>query len=63
MIAVKELIKLLEECPQDLPVRLCIEYDRRRELGWEGWLDAVETNNTGDSGYEISGEIRLRGEQ
>ena len=30
---------------------------------WEGWLDAVETNNTGDSGYEIGGEIRLRGEQ
>ena len=63
MIAVRELIKLLKECPQDLPVRLCIEDDRSSHLGWEGWLSIIETHNTGDSGYEVYGEVILKGEE
>ena len=47
MIA-KELIKLLKDCPQNLPII------------FEGkWIEGVEVSKTGESGYEICGEIRL----
>ena len=45
---VKELINLLEQCPEDLPI-IC--NDR--------WIEGIEVSKTGESGYEICGEIRL----
>ena len=48
---VKELISLLENCPQDLPVKLIVGGC------WSGWIHTVEIHNTGDSGNEIGGEI------
>ena len=54
---VKELISLLENCPQDLPVKLIVGGC------WSGWIHTVEIHNTGDSGYEIGGEIILTGEE
>ena len=47
MIA-KELIKLLKDCPQDLPI-----------IFEDKWIEGVEVSKTGESGYEICGEIRL----
>ena len=45
---VKELINLLEQCPEDLPI-IC--NDR--------WIEGIEVSKTGESGYENCGEIRL----
>jgi hypothetical protein len=45
---VKELIKQLEKCPQDLPI-ICDDK----------WIYKIEVSETGESGYECCGEIRL----
>ena len=45
---VKELIILLKQCPKDLPI-ICNDL----------WVQGIEYSETGDSGYEISGEIRI----
>jgi hypothetical protein len=58
----KELIAILEKLPQDLPIRLVsVSEDGQNEENI--WLSEVELSNTGDSGYEVSGEIRLIGNE
>ena len=45
---VEELIKLLKNCTQDLPVSF-----EGRDIVY------IEISETGESGYEVCGEIRL----
>ncbi len=52
---VKELIQELKKLPQDLPIRT----DNRYPEGENEWIDGVECSRTGESGYEIEGEVRL----
>ena len=52
---VKELIRELKKLPQNLPVRT----DNRYPNGENEWIENVEYSNTGQSGYEIEGEVRL----
>ena len=52
---VKELIQELKKLPQDLPVRIESQYPD----GENQWLESVECSETGQSGYEIEGEVRL----
>jgi hypothetical protein len=56
----KELIAILEKLPQDLPIRLVSKDGQDEE---NIWLNGIELSNTGDSGYECSGEIRLIGNE
>ena len=49
---VKELIKQLENLPQDLPIRVVIKDENE-------WLYELECSETGESGYEECGEVRL----
>ena len=54
---VKELIQKLEKCPQDLPVLIAID-------DLNGGIDnyftySLEVSETGESGYEIGGEVRI----
>ena len=51
-MSAKELIKLLKEYPQDLPI-----------IFENKWIEGVEFSRTGESGYEVCGEIRLIGEK
>ena len=46
-MSAKELIKLLKDCPQDLPI-----------IFEDKWIEGIEVSKTGESGYEICGEIR-----
>jgi len=52
---VKELIQELKKLPQDLPVRTDNQYPN----GENEWIESVEYSETGQSGYEIEGEVRL----
>jgi len=52
---VSELIKQLENLPQDLPLRIVDENNDEENL----WVYGVEFSNTGESGYENYGEVRL----
>ena len=52
---VKELIEKLKKLPQDLPVRTDNQYRSENNQ----WVDGVEYSETGQSGYEIEGEVRL----
>ena len=60
---IKQLVKyLLTIEDQNLPVRVCLdtkEYDKDANY----WLHNIEVNNTGSGGYEVSGEIRLIGNE
>ena len=47
-MSAKELIELLKDCPQDLPI-----------IFEDKWIEGVEVSKTGESGYEVCGEIRL----
>jgi hypothetical protein len=47
-MSAKELIKLLKDCPQDLPI-----------IFKDKWIEGIEVSKTGESGYEVCGEIRL----
>jgi len=51
----KELIEELKKLPQDLPIRT---YNKYTEEGNE-WIDGIEHSETGSSGYELEGEVRL----
>ncbi len=53
---VKELIEKLKELPQDLPIRV-EPIDENVEDN--AWVVMVECSETGQSGYEVSGEVRL----
>jgi hypothetical protein len=52
---VKELIQELKKLPQDLPIRT----DNRYPEGENEWIVDIECSRTGESGYEIEGEVRL----
>ena len=52
---VKELINKLKELPEDLPIRT----DNRYPDGENEWIIDLECSETGQSGYEIEGEVRL----
>lgn len=54
-MSVAELIKHLEKLPQDLPLRVVDESNDEENL----WVYGINFSNTGDQGYEISGEVRL----
>tara|TARA_R100001463_G_scaffold3835_2_gene15212 strand:+ start:1052 stop:1225 length:174 start_codon:yes stop_codon:yes gene_type:complete len=51
---VKQLIKQLENLPQDLPIRVVMKDKDENE-----WLYELEYSETGESGYEECGEVRL----
>jgi hypothetical protein len=54
---VKELIEKLKELPQDLPIRA---YNRYEDLNRANeWVVEIEHSDTGESGYEYCGEVRL----
>ena len=52
---VEDLIKELLKLPQDLPVRTDNEYPN----GENEWIEGLEYSETGQSGYEIEGEVIL----
>ena len=54
---VKELISKLKECPQDLPVLMVVDDLNGGEDNH--FVAIVEVSETGQSGYEIGGEVRL----
>ena len=51
----------------DLPIRVIegTDYNEDGDAKPNYWLDnhSIEVNNTGQSGYEMSGEVRLIGHQ
>jgi len=53
---VAELIERLKKIPQDLPIRTakCGGDDDENN-----WVVSIEHNDTGQSGYECCGEVRL----
>ena len=60
---IKNLVKyLLTIEDQKLPVRICINTEKY-DTDANYWLNDIEVNNTGTGGYEVSGEIRLIGEE
>ena len=66
----EQLQSLVDNDPKilDLPIRV-IEGNDYEENGIDAkpnyWLDndSIEVNNTGQSGYEMSGEVRLIGSE
>ena len=54
---VKELIKALKQCPEDLPILIAID-DQNGEID-NYFVHSVEISEKGESGYEIGGEVRL----
>ena len=59
---VEKLIKKLQLIKdKSLPVN--IETQTWHEEDRNFWLSKVEVNNTGSSGYEMTGEVRLIGEE
>tara|TARA_R100000951_G_C2490240_1_gene134240 strand:- start:320 stop:493 length:174 start_codon:yes stop_codon:yes gene_type:complete len=51
---VKELINELNKVPKDLPIRADNLYSGDNE-----WVVDLEYSTKGESGYELSGEVRL----
>lgn len=58
----KDLIKLLEKMPQDLPVRILIDHEDHDD-DENYWVNKVEVSKKGSSGYELEGEIRILGSE
>mgnify|MGYP003624475250 CR=1 FL=1 len=54
---VKELIEKLKTLPQDLPIR-CLSFEATDD-DENQWITNLEISETGTSGYEESGEVRL----
>ena len=52
---IKKLIEELKKLPQNLPIRT----DNRYPEGENEWIVDIECSRTGESGYEIEGEVRL----
>ena len=60
---VKELIKKLEQVKdKDLPVVVADIKDSSGDF-YNHWVQNVEESETGSSGYEIEGEVRIITEQ
>lgn len=55
---VKELIKELKKLPEDLPIRVLNPQENVKAFENE-WVYGLEFSETGDSGYEHCGEVRL----
>ena len=55
----KDLIAKLQQLPPDLGVRVVVSTPEYIEEEVNLWVYHVEHSNTGDSGYEVEGEIRL----
>lgn len=55
---VKELIKQLENLPQDLPIRV-INTEENIKAFENEWVYDIDFSETGESGYEECGEVRL----
>jgi hypothetical protein len=55
---VKELIKKLENLPQDLPIRVVNTEENVKAFENE-WVYELECSETGESGFEYCGEVRL----
>ena len=60
---VSELIKVLNNIEdKTLPVRVLEDNPNNADYNLENyWLDKIDVANTGQSGYELSGEVVLRG--
>ena len=60
---VSELIKVLNDIEdKTLPVRVLEDNPNNAYYNLENyWLDKIDVANTGESGYELSGEVVLRG--
>jgi hypothetical protein len=60
---VSELIKVLNDIEdKTLPVRVLEDNPNNADYNLENyWLDKIDVANTGQSGYELSGEVILRG--
>tara|TARA_R110001606_G_C15005765_1_gene607757 strand:+ start:281 stop:475 length:195 start_codon:yes stop_codon:yes gene_type:complete len=60
---VSELIKVLNDIEdKTLPVRVLEDNPNNADYNLENyWLDKIDVANTGQSGYELSGEVVLRG--
>lgn len=58
----KDLIKLLEKMPQNLPVRIIIDQEGHED-DENYWVNKVEVSKKGSSGYELEGEIRILGSE
>lgn len=55
---VKELIKKLENLPQDLPIRVVNTEENVKAFENE-WVYDIDFSETGQSGFEYCGEVRL----
>ena len=60
-MTVKELIKELQQIEDTtLSVRVIEEKDNGRP---NYWINNIDISNTGDTGYELHGEVRLIGRE
>jgi len=58
---INELINVLNKIEdKSLPIRM-IELDKDGWFKDNYWLEEVQVSDTGSSGYEIEGEVRLYG--
>ena len=55
---VKELIKQLENLPQDLPIRV-INTETNVKAFENQWVYELDCSKKGESGFEYCGEVRL----
>lgn len=64
-MTVQELINKLNTIEdKDLLVRVLENNPNNPDLNMENyWLHEIEVHNTGQSGYELNGEVTLIGEQ
>ena len=62
---VSELIKVLNDIEdKTLPVRVLEDNPNNADYNLENyWLDKIDVANTGQSGYELSGQVILRGSE
>ena len=56
---VGELIEELNKLPKNLSIRLVNCEPENDEENY--WLTSVEASKTGESGYEVEGEVRIIG--
>ena len=57
---VGDLIKELEKCPKDLIILIAVDdKDIETDFIHHYFVHSVELSETGESGYEIGGEVRL----
>ena len=59
-INIEELIKQLQKIKnKTLSIRIIKEKDDDKNY----WLENIDVSNTGDTGYELHGEVRLTGKE